>query len=375
MKSTTRRTGIAATLLAATLLLSACQNLPRRVAGTKCKTVGEHAQDGTWVLKCGSNKRWNKLMTIAAANDAVANWLRSQVPAAPTTTAPPAPGAITSFGPITNARVADRPDHVKPGTYFTTVPAGSVCEVTVFGATRRLGTEGPQYMELVGTENFSATGPCTWTNQSPDTQTMPASGNGMYRVGREIGLGVYVAPGSNAGTCYWETATDATGTVDAVTDIYYGDGPQLVVIDDKDKYFASEGCGPWTPLPVAPDRFLQIVSTPGLPFGGARAFYAGVDVTATATAGLVTVNAGAYQITISPPSGGTYTTGVHDFFSSSNVNQYGVGIQRGNKVCTLLSGALRIDTVTVGGSNDATSMRVTGVGRCDGLPIAFDVKY
>ena len=85
----TRRATAIGALLAVTLVLSACQNLPRRTAGAKCKTVGEHAQDGTWVLKCGSNKRWNKLMTVAAANDAVANWLRSQVP--PTPPAPPAP--------------------------------------------------------------------------------------------------------------------------------------------------------------------------------------------------------------------------------------------------------------------------------------------
>jgi len=77
MTLTTRRATAIGALLAVTLVLSACQNLPRRTAGAKCKTVGEHAQDGTWVLKCGSNKRWNKLMTIAAANDAVANWLRS----------------------------------------------------------------------------------------------------------------------------------------------------------------------------------------------------------------------------------------------------------------------------------------------------------
>ena len=59
----------------ATILLIAAVagcNLPRAVAGSRCAKVGDYAQDGTYVLKCSTSKRWVRGITTAVADKALA---------------------------------------------------------------------------------------------------------------------------------------------------------------------------------------------------------------------------------------------------------------------------------------------------------------
>ena len=380
MTGTTRRTALATILLVATLTMVGCQNLPKRTAGTRCRIVGEHAQDGRWVLKCGTNKRWSRLMTIDAVNQGIGNYLRSKVPApaptAPPTTATPTPGPITTFSYIQGGRLEEAPYAIKPGRYSTEVPAGAVCVIQVNGnflPRSRGGDGGRLYVDLAAGTWIRTAGPCIWTQGEPAPHPMSATGDGMYRVGVDIQPGVYTAPGS--AECYWETAVNADASVAAVTDIYLGTDPQIVVIEAADKFFVSDDCGAWTPLATTPPRFLQVVSSIGLPFEGARAFYSGDAVSVVPATDLVTVSAGEYTIAITPPTGSTYSVGIHDFFSSSDPTRYGVGIRRGNSVCTLLSGEMEIIEATVGAGNEPTALSVAAIGQCDGRPIGFNLRF
>ena len=89
----------------------------------------------------------------------------------------------------------------------------------------------------------------------------------------------------------------------------------------------------------------------------------------------MTVSAGEYTIAITPPTGSTYSVGIHDFFSSSDPTRYGVGIRRGNSVCTLLSGEMEIIEATVGAGNEPTALSVAAIGQCDGRPIGFNLRF
>jgi alpha-tubulin suppressor-like RCC1 family protein len=82
-------------------------NLKFARAGARCTKVGDAAQDGRYVLKCNARHRWERGMTVAAADAAVAAWLRSQVPTttqAPTSTTPP------TTPPPTTTTVPDVPE-------------------------------------------------------------------------------------------------------------------------------------------------------------------------------------------------------------------------------------------------------------------------
>ncbi|HOT79167.1 MAG TPA: hypothetical protein PKY13_04230 [Microthrixaceae bacterium] len=385
MTLTTRRATAIGALLAVTLVLSACQNLPRRTAGAKCKTVGEHAQDGTWVLKCGSNKRWNKLMTIAAANDAVANWLRSQVPPtppappAPPVTAPPAAPALTSIGATNRAQIAESPGLVSPGLYSTTVPTGSACIIEVFGGpSRRVrgSSGGPLYMNLPAGMSVSTAGPCVWNKGDLPPVTMPATGDGMYRTGAEIQLGLYTAPGGS--DCYWETSDNADGSLEVINDIYYGPGPQLAIIEAGDAYFTSDGCGPWTPLTALPAQYLQVASAiDNYPLQGLRAFYPGSQFTVTATPGVTTFTTPQFTLQIAPPDSGPFTAGDftvsrYNFTAPGNVL---VNVTSPGRGCNVIPGTATISDVVLDVDGSASSMHAIVFAECDGKRFAVNVQY
>jgi hypothetical protein len=378
MKLTTRRAATYGTLLAVTLLLSACQNLPRATAGAKCKVVGEHAQDGTWVLKCGPNKRWNKLMTIDAANDAVANWLRSQAPAptAPPATTTPPPAAATNFGPTNSAVVADRAGAIKPGTYATRPLDGTYCTIEIFGGPtrRRFGKAGPMYIDLAVGDWIKTTGNCRWNLGPVAPQTMPSSGDGMYRVGTEIQPGLYTAPGSTE--CYWETATRADGSFSAITDIYYGRGPQLVEIAAGEAYFVSDDCGPWTRMTSLPNRFLHYVSPPtGAPLEGLRAFYRDNEFEVSPSSSMLAAGFGGALMTLYPV-GGTYAVGDYPISRipvTPGVMRFDLSGPAGG--CNEITGTAHVLSVTVDGGGSPTSMHVLVDGACSGQPFAINLDY
>lgn len=382
MSSRARATAAVA-LVAAALLLSACQNLPRRTAGTRCTVVGQHAQDGTWVLRCGTNKRWTKVMTIDQANQAVGDWLRAHAPATtaatttPTTTA--APGPVTSFTALaTDTPVAERAGAVRPGRYTTVVPNGSDCEVyvTMAGVRRVRGNSaGPLYMDLPEGTAVSSAGPCTWTLGEPATvQTMPVNGNGMYRVGKEIAVGTYLATGSD--NCYWETATDATATLAAVTDGHFGPGPQRIIVDSTDRFLDVEDCGPLTPL-SEPARYLEVHASRATPvWQGRRSFYQGAAVTTTATATAVSARADGYGITLTAPTGTPFDLGDLPLAATADASHLGVALSGpAGGSCTTISGASRVLEVALGLDGAPLAMKVVVVGYCDGQIFAATVRF
>ena len=382
MGSSRNRRRAIALVIVAVVVLSGCQNLPKRVAGKKCPIVGEHAQDGTWVLKCGSNKRWNRLMTIADANAAVADWLRSQAPApapapAPTTTAAPAPAPATSFGNTDSTAVAERTGALRPGTYFTR-PTGTYCGVEVLGGAtrRRLGKEGPLYIDLGAGDTVRASGGCTWTLGAPGAQAIPASGNGMYRVGTEIQPGLYTAPGGPE--CYWETSTTADASLATVTDLYYGDGPQLAQIDNTDKYFVSDDCGTWTPLTATPARYLEVASSlNNYPLQGHRAFYQGSQFSVVPTTTSTSVSTPAFNATIAPPPGGPFSNGTFPVsrLASPVAGNVLVDLTSPGRGCNSITGTATVSDVVLDGSGVATAMHVVVLGHCDGEAFGLNLRY
>lgn len=377
----TARTVALAAIVAATLVLSGCQNLPKRVAGARCSVVGEHAQDGTWVLKCGSNRRWTRLMTIAQANEGVANWLRSQAPAPssppPTTPPPPAAPTLTSFPAVDEVPVADRSGNIAPGTYWTSVAPGSVCGIEVSGGPtlrRRIADGGPMFFNLYEGMTVTAAGPCFWTRDLPGPQTMPGNGDGTYRVGSEIAPGLYTAAGS--AECYWETAANADGSVEAVTDIYLGTGPQLVEILPTDEYFVSDDCGAWAPLTSLPPRFLEVASSlNNWVLQGHRAFYQGSEFTVTPGAGSTQITTPYFSVTIGAPGGGAFTTGTFDAARFPDPSEMRLDISSPGRGCNVVEGTATIADVVIGGGGEPTAMRLIALAECDGQPFGINLRY
>lgn len=71
------------------------------------------------------------------------------------------------------------------------------------------------------------------------------TGDGMYRVGTQIGAGTYIAPGGSL--CYWERRDTAGDDIYGVIANGLTDGGQVMVtISSTDAYFVTEGCGSWT---------------------------------------------------------------------------------------------------------------------------------
>jgi len=144
---------------------------------------------------------------------------------------------------------------------------------------RRFAYDGPLLFTIPeGDARITTTGPCTWRPAPGDAQTIPASGDGVYRVGVEIQPGRYVASGSDGLGCYWETATGADGSYGAITDNSFSDGPQMVEIVAGDRVFVSSKCGTWTPMPTLPASYFEIVGATDQVLDGHRAFYWGTEL-------------------------------------------------------------------------------------------------
>ncbi len=379
-----------AAVVAGIMLLTACQNLPRRTAGARCTTVGEHAKDATWVLKCGTNKRWNRLMTIAAANNAVADWLRSQAPAAPPTTAPPTRPPATlpptttppvppsgMFESADNALVSTDPGGIPPGHYATTVPNGWACLIEVTGGPTvrtRGGHGGPLYINLYAGMRVTTVGPCMWSLQDRPPQTMPANGDGMYRTGIEIQPGVYTAPGGTQ--CYWETAVNADGSLESITDIYYGPGPQLAVIESGDRYFTSDGCGAWTLLPSPPTRFLNVASSlDNNVFRGLRAFYQGTQFTSSPYAPQVYFTTPQFAFTLGRMLDTPFAEGTFDIAAQSDATHLRVYLNGAGRGCQEVTGTASISDLVLDADGAPTTMHVVVLGECDGQRFGIDTRF
>jgi len=80
------------------------------------------------------------------------------------------------------------------------------------------------------------------------TPPVVPSGDGRFRVGSQISPGTYVSSGSEH--CYWERRSNATDDFAGIIANDFGSGQRIVTISPKDKYFFSDYCGGWKPLPT-----------------------------------------------------------------------------------------------------------------------------
>ena len=287
--------------------------------------------------------------------------------------------ALTSIGATNRAQIAESPGLVSPGLYSTTVPTGSACIIEVFGGpSRRVrgSSGGPLYMNLPAGMSVSTAGPCVWNKGDLPPVTMPATGDGMYRTGAEIQLGLYTAPGGS--DCYWETSDNADGSLEVINDIYYGPGPQLAIIEAGDAYFTSDGCGPWTPLTALPAQYLQVASAiDNYPLQGLRAFYPGSQFTVTATPGVTTFTTPQFTLQIAPPDSGPFTAGDftvsrYNFTAPGNVL---VNVTSPGRGCNVIPGTATISDVVLDVDGSASSMHAIVFAECDGKRFAVNVQY
>lgn len=71
------------------------------------------------------------------------------------------------------------------------------------------------------------------------------SGNGTYRVGKDVKPGLYKATGNGKG-CYWSRTSGFSGSLSQIKANYFGTANTYVRIVSGDKGFTTNGCGNWT---------------------------------------------------------------------------------------------------------------------------------
>ncbi|WP_169310129.1 hypothetical protein [Sanguibacter keddieii] len=89
------------------------------------------------------------------------------------------------------------------------------------------------------------------TSAATAAVTTPAvvpSGDGIFRVGSQISPGTYIS--KNPDFCYWERRSNATDDLEGIIANDIGNGQRIVTISPNDKYFSSDWCGGWKPLPT-----------------------------------------------------------------------------------------------------------------------------
>ena len=83
------------------------------------------------------------------------------------------------------------------------------------------------------------------------------SGNGTYRVGKDVKPGLYKATGSGKG-CYWERTSGFSGSFSQIKANYFGTASTYVRIVSGDKGFKTSGCGKWTTVPSSGAKAAKI---------------------------------------------------------------------------------------------------------------------
>jgi hypothetical protein len=102
---------------------------------------------------------------------------------------------------------------------------------------------------------LTAPPPATTVTNAPPPATVDVQAadgtitDGTYLVGTDIPAGTWRTSGPqpmDPPTCYWERASDATGTLESIIANGIPTGQAIVTLKPGD-YFTTMGCQPWTP--------------------------------------------------------------------------------------------------------------------------------
>ena len=310
-------------------VLTGC-NLRVATSGARCSKVGDYAQDRTYVLKCNRKKRWERGITVAFADGALAAILAKFSPPAPPSVPPTVspqsvrpsvlpPTPITAFGDVTDRAIGSNNAQIKPGLYTSTTTG--LCHWKTYddGSADPHGTadfRGLGFLQIaVGDLRVTTEGGCQWT-PAPDTPVaVPASGEGMLRVGKEIQPGVYRRPAGSL--CFWQTDSGLRGTDAELRAIAISTDPQLVPLGAKDVLFQTFGCGTWTKLAAAPTQLFSVTAlNAAVPSTSAdsRADFTWLPAdgpfTVTGTTAGVDISANGWTAQLRPATGSTLTKGL-----------------------------------------------------------------
>ena len=74
-------------------------------------------------------------------------------------------------------------------------------------------------------------------------------GSGTYLVGKDFQAGVYRSTGNSS--CYWQRATNASGSTSSIITNDIGAGQRLVYVRPTDKVFKTSGCRTWSRVTAA----------------------------------------------------------------------------------------------------------------------------
>lgn len=93
---------------------------------------------------------------------------------------------------------------------------------------------------------FKTSGCGTWRPFAAPGSPATSFGDGTFVVNASIAAGRYSAPGGP--DCYWERASDLSGSGASIIANDFGGYTPVVTIDPTDASFQSSGCGTWTAI-------------------------------------------------------------------------------------------------------------------------------
>ncbi len=347
-----RRAVTALLLVAVVGVLAGC-NLPHGTAGAKCSPVGKGAQDGTYLLTCNKNHRYQRVMTIAQGNALWAAYLAAH---ATTTTAPPPPPAppTTTFG-AGSYPVGTTAGHVPPGVYTANAGPQECSWRTIDAGGTLIGSnpfDGIDFMQIGSTAaTVIVSGPCTWSPAPSTPVAIPADGTASYRVGLEVAPGWYHIAGGPE--CFWEIDSTLDGSLDGVEGAGFSTGSNLLFVASDDAELQVRDCGPLTPR-ATPTRFVSLEGSSGNSvLDDDSVGYDQTDATITATLSTtttandtLTIGVAGYTIVLTAPTGSTLA-GAHPKVGAPGSSAGGVSVSGGGHTCVSDgTGSYSIPTLT-----------------------------
>ncbi|OIJ62998.1 hypothetical protein [Streptomyces mangrovisoli] len=124
-----------------------------------------------------------------------------------------------------------------------------------------------------GKDTDNGTGKDTAAKTDSAKKKAAFSGDGDFRVGKDIKPGTYRTTGNTDDMCYWERAKDASGEMDSLLANDNVTGTSYVTVKATDKIFKSSGCNDWETVDA------KAKGTPGTRMAGdGGMFEVGTDI-------------------------------------------------------------------------------------------------